>query len=194
MNIGKFIVLDGIDGSGTTTHTKALKGWLKKQGYSVVLTEEPTNRKIGSLIRTMIKTKETSSTMDALLFAADRLDHLANVIEPALTAGKIVISDRYFESSIAYQTVAGVEMNWVMELNKFVKNPDLTIILDIEPEIGLARKAKIEGKFEEPSFLHKVREIYLQRARSQQYPIVKTNRSIAEVQKYIQELIQASLK
>jgi dTMP kinase len=194
MNKGKFIVLDGIDGSGTTTHTKALKEWLKKQGYAVVLTEEPTDRKIGSLIRNMIKTKETSATMDALLFAADRLDHLANVIEPALDAGKIVISDRYFESSIAYQTVAGVELNWVMELNKFIKNPDLTLILDIEPEIGLARKSKLESKFEEPSFLHKVREIYLERARLQQYPIVKTNRSIAEVQKYIQELIQASLQ
>ncbi|MHA1648859.1 MAG: dTMP kinase [Candidatus Helarchaeota archaeon] len=193
MQKGKFIVLDGIDGVGTTTHSQALKAWLEKQGYAVIWTQEPTNRRIGSLIQKLIKSDKTSPITDALLFAADRNDHTENIIKPALAADKIVISDRYVEASIAYQTAAGVDMSWILELNKFVTQPDLTIILDIKPEIGLQRKTKLEDKFENAAFLYKVRNIYLQRAKMQQYPIINTNRSISQVQTEIQELIRSIL-
>ncbi|MFX1295298.1 MAG: dTMP kinase [Promethearchaeota archaeon] len=190
MDIGKFIVLDGIDGSGTTTHSKILRKWLKNRGYSVLFTREPTTRKIGTLIQKIIKIDKTSSIVDALLFAADRIDHLEKVIRPALKANKIVISDRYVESSIAYQTAAGIEMNWILELNKFAEKPDLIIILDIEPEVGLSRKAKVSDKFENVTFLHKVRENYLQRAKNKHYPVINTNRPINQVQVDLQELVQ----
>ena len=193
MQKGKFIVLDGIDGVGTTTHSQALKTWLEEQGYAVIWTQEPTNRRIGSLIQELIKSDKTSPITDALLFAADRNDHTENIIKPALAANKIVISDRYVEASIAYQTAAGVDMSWILELNKFVAQPDLTIILDIKPEIGLQRKIKLKDKFENATFLHKVRNIYLQRAKTQHYPIINTNRSISIVQTEIQELIQSIL-
>lgn len=190
---GKFIILDGIDGVGKTTHCKALKQWLVSQGYSVVLTQEPTNRKIGSMIRDIIKTEKTFSIIDALLFAADRIDHLENIVRPALAANKIVISDRYYEASIAYQTAAGAEMSWILKINKFAEAPDLIIILNVDPEIGLSRKAKIVDKFEDIKFLCKVREIYLKRAKTQNYPIINTNRPIDQVQADIRELIQAIL-
>ena len=193
MNQGRFVVLDGIDGSGTTTHAKLLKDWLIHNGYVVMLTQEPTDREIGKMIRKNIRTTKTSAELDALLFAADRLDHVENVIKPSLTTKKVVISDRYVESAIAYQTVAGLEMGWVLELNKFIINPDLTIILDIEPQIGLSRKKKLTDKFEKIEFLQKVREIYLQRAESQSYPIINTNRPINIVQEDLQQHIQSIL-
>jgi len=193
MPIGKFIVVDGIDGSGTTTHVTKLQEWLLKEGYSVVTTQEPTNRKIGLIIQKLIKSDETNAFIDALLFAADRLDHLENVIKPALTKNKIVISDRYVESSIAYQTAAGAETNWIEELNKFIIKPDLTIILDIDPDAGLSRKAQIEDKFEHITFLQKVRNIYLKRAKTQHYPIVKTSPPIFQVQEALRALIKPIL-
>lgn len=191
MKKGKFIVLEGIDGSGTTTHAKLLTEWLEDQGYSVELTQEPTTRLIGALIRKNIKTKGTSAILDALLFAADRIDHQENLIKPSMDADKIVISDRYVESSIAYQTAAGLEMGWVQEINKHAEHPDLTIILDIAPEIGLNRKAKTNDKFESVEFLRKVRKIYLQRASTQQYPVINTDNPIEKVQEQLQKLIQS---
>ncbi len=193
MRQGKFIVLDGIDGSGTTTHTEKLAEWLVGEGVSVLLTQEPTNRRIGSFIQEIIKNSETSGAVDALLFAADRLDHFEKVILPALNAGKIVISDRYIEASIAYQTAAGVRTAWVKTVNQFVEKPDLTIILDIDPEIGLERKVKIEDKFETVPFLQKVRQIYLERAKTQQYPVIKTNRATSQVQEDLRKLVRAIL-
>jgi len=193
MNKGKFIVLDGIDGSGTTTHAKLLKNWLVQKGYAVELTAEPSTRKIGTMIRKNLRTTKTSAEVDALLFAADRLDHVENVIKPSLMAKKIVVSDRYVESAVAYQTAAGLEMEWVLELNKFIINPDLTIILDLEPEIGLRRKKKLTDKFENVEFLKKVREIYIQRAQSRNYSIINTDRPINIVQEELQKYIQSLL-
>jgi dTMP kinase len=194
MQQGKFIVLDGIDGAGTTTHTEKLADWLISEGFSVLWTQEPTNRRVGSFIQDIIKNNQTSGAVDALLFAADRLDHFEKVIRPALNEGKIVISDRYIEASIAYQTAAGVRMEWIEILNQFVENPDLTIILDIDPERGLERKVKIEDKFETVPFLEKVRQIYLERAKTQHYPVVKTSRAISEVQEDLRKLARAILK
>lgn len=190
MNSGKFIVLDGIDGSGTTTHANLLRDWLKQKGHAVIVTQEPSSRKIGSLIRKNIKTTETSAQVDALLFAADRVDHIEYIIKPSLLANKIVISDRYVESAVAYQTAAGLQMEWVLNLNKYTVNPNLTIILDINPEVGLARKKKLADKFEHVEFLKKVREIYLQRAQSQNYPVINTDRSLNIVQEDIRKLVQ----
>ena len=100
-----FIVIDGIDGSGTTTHSNLLTGFLKGKGYKVHLTSEPSKSEIGILLRKFLQNKDIPPTTDALMFAADRDIHYHNEIKKKLDDGFIVISDRYIESSIIYQSL-----------------------------------------------------------------------------------------
>ncbi|UCD01620.1 MAG: dTMP kinase [Promethearchaeota archaeon] len=193
-----FIVLDGGDGAGTTTHSQLLKGFLESsQGLKVYLTQEPSQSKIGILIREFLKNKEIPPTTDALLFAADRDLHYQNEIKTKLEEGYIVISDRYIESSIVYQSVQSdkISVDWVKQINKFVGLPDITIILDIEPKIALARKDDEDlEKFEDTSFLDKVRNLYLIRAKQEGYFIISSDDIIEIVQEKIQEIVIDKLK
>ena len=156
-----FIVLDGIDGSGTSTHSKLLTGFLSLKGLKTYLTQEPSNSDVGKLLRTYLKDNKIPASIDALLFAADRVLHYHNDIKKKLEEGYIVISDRYLESSIAYQSSQSesISVEWVKSLNKFAGRADLTIILDIDPKLSLTRKPnKILDKFEDTLFLEKVRK------------------------------------
>ena len=139
---GQFIVLEGIDGSGTTTQAQRLAHRLQEKGREVVFTWEPSTGPIGILLRQQLS---TSPPMDkhalALLFAADRVDHVQRTILPALEAGKTVISDRYILSSLAYQ---GLECGspWVREINgmgKYYYPADLTFFLTIDPKVAQER-------------------------------------------------------
>jgi dTMP kinase len=191
-----FIVLDGGDGSGTTTHSHLLKGFLESKGFKVHLTQEPSNNKIGVLLREFLKDKNIPPTTDALLFAADRDLHYNNEIKRKLDEGYIVISDRYIESSIIYQSIQSekISIGWVKEINKFVAKPDITIILDIEPQIALARKTDTYfEKFENIEFQNKVRKLYLERAKQEKYHIVNTNNIIELVQEEIQDIVLAKM-
>ncbi len=151
---GLFIALEGVDGAGTTTHTKILSQALKARGLPVHTTREPSDGPIGSLLRQVLSGRvvvpgvsgarpPSWSTM-ALLFAADRLDHVEAEITPNLIDGVTVISDRYDHSSVAYQTITGgggpEVMAWIKEINRFARRPDLTIVLDIPPEIAARRR------------------------------------------------------
>ncbi len=187
---GIFIVIDGIDGSGTTTHSKLLADWLKTEKL-VLLTHEPSENEIGKLIRRLLKTP-LPAAVDALLFAADRVLHTEE-IKNALNEGKIVISDRYLESSICYQ---GVELyeEWIFVLNKHAMSPDITIILDIEPEIGLKRKEDASEKFEKVGFLKRVRENFLRRAKMLRNPVINTNDKIEDVQQKIRDFVSSFIK
>jgi len=193
-----FIVLDGGDGAGTTTHSHLLKGFLESsEGFKVYLTQEPSQSKIGILIREFLKNKEIPPTTDALLFAADRDLHYKNEIKTKLKEGYIVISDRYLESSIVYQSVQSdkISVDWVKEINKFVGLPDITIILDIDPQIALARKEDEDlEKFEDTSFLDKVRNLYLMRAKQEGYYIISSDDIIEIVQEKIQKIVIDKLK
>jgi dTMP kinase len=192
-----FIVLDGGDGAGTTTHSHLLKGFLENKGFKVHLTQEPSRNKIGNLLREFLKNKDIPATTDALLFAADRDLHYHDEIKKKLDEDYIVISDRFIESSIIYQSVQSTEISieWIKEINKFVGKPDLTIILDIDPKIALARKTdKSLEKFEDVGFLNKVRELYLTRAKLEGYYIVNTNDIIELVQEKIQNIVMAKLR
>ncbi len=187
-----FIVLDGIDGSGTSTHSKLLTGFLSLKGLKTYLTQEPSNSDIGKLLRTYLKDDKIPASTDALLFAADRVLHFNNDIKKKLEEGYIVISDRYLESSIAYQSSQSenVSVDWVKTLNKFAGKPDLTIILDIDPKLSLTRKPqKVLDKFEDTSLLEKVRQVYLNRAKSEGYFVIYTDDIIEIVQAEIQELV-----
>ncbi|MFX1322921.1 MAG: dTMP kinase [Promethearchaeota archaeon] len=191
-----FIVLDGGDGAGTTTHSHLLKGFLESKGFKVHLTQEPSGNKIGILLREYLKNKDIPATTDALLFAADRDLHYHGEIKNKLEEGYIVISDRYIESSIIYQSVQSekISVDWIKKINKFVGKPNLTIILDIDPKIALARKSdKTLEKFEDVEFLNKVRHLYLTRAELEGYYIVNTDDIIELVQEKIQNIVMAKL-
>ncbi|MBT3293039.1 dTMP kinase [Candidatus Peregrinibacteria bacterium] len=126
---GKFIVLEGPDGSGTTLHSRLLSEYLESIGKEVVLTREPTDRPIGSMIRTMLKDrKEIEPSTLQLLFCADRSDHVENIVLPALEQSKIVISDRYTLSTIIYGTTLGLNRDWLKSVNSIFPVPDLTLI------------------------------------------------------------------
>jgi dTMP kinase len=191
-----FIVLDGGDGSGTSTHSQLLAGFLEHKGFKVHLTHEPSKSEIGKILRKFLKNKEIPPTTDALLFAADRDLHYHNEIKKKLDEGYIVVSDRYLESSIIYQSIQSdkISVEWIKKLNKFVGQPDLTIILDVDPKIALARKNEEQlEKFEDLVFLDKVRNLYLTRAKQEDYCTVSSDDIIELVQEKIQKIVLSRL-
>lgn len=156
-----FIVLEGIDGCGKTTQAKFLSEFLKKGDYEILMTAEPTKNEIGKFIREVLSgIHEVDAKTLALLFTADRYEHLKKIVEPALKEGKIVISERYYYSTIAYQEAQGVSRQWLLELNKFVIKPDIAIVIDVDPKIS-AKRTKTQEIFENEEFLAKVRENYI---------------------------------
>lgn len=157
---GLFVVLEGIDGSGTTTQAARLEAHFESLGRKVLTTREPTTGPIGTMIRQALGRRlvvpsdpprpPRFETM-ALLFAADRMDHLEVEVEPALAEGQVVISDRYVHSSVAYQALTappGIAENqlvdWIIQINARARRPDVTVVLDVPPEVGEAR-LKVRG-------------------------------------------------
>ncbi|APR99569.1 dTMP kinase [Pajaroellobacter abortibovis] len=151
MGQGRFFVLEGVDGVGTTTHSRQLVGALCARGIPTYWTCEPSQGAIGKLIRQFLKEPAvlTSDSLHwaemALLFAADRLDHLENEVKPRLRAGGIVVADRYDASSLAYQSLDGggdkeEGMDWIRTLNRYVLRPDLVLVLDIPAELAALRR------------------------------------------------------
>ena len=138
---GRFIVLEGIDGSGTTTQAARLVASLRAAGHEVVGTREPSDGPLGVVLRQAL-TRRLVGLPDralALLFAADRLDHLASVVEPALAEGKVVVSDRYVLSSLAYQGMR-MPLGWVEALNAAARPADLTLYLAVDPRTAARRR------------------------------------------------------
>mgnify|MGYP000997854982 FL=1 len=140
---GLFIAFEGLDGSGSVIQASLLSGALKKEGYRVYATKEPTGGLIGGLIRAQIS-GEWSATDECLqlLFAADRADHLKKEIIPNLNNGKIVITDRYTFSSIAYGSVKIDNTNWLKQINQEFITPDITFLIKVSPKICAMRLRK----------------------------------------------------
>jgi len=138
---GVFICVEGLDGCGKTTQTKLLVERLKKKGYDAIYTAEPSGGKIGSLIKEYCLHGETrvSSIVEALLFAADRFEHVEKEVIPALNEGKLVVSDRYVYSSLAYQGAAGLDLEWIEKINEHAIRPHLAVFIDVEPETVIQR-------------------------------------------------------
>jgi dTMP kinase len=158
---GALVVIEGIDGCGKSTQAKLLADWLQARGKRVLLTAEPTKGRIGLFLREILsgKTAVDPKTL-ALLFTADRYEHLAKEIEPALKRNTVVVSERYYHSTICYQAAQGVSWNWLVDLNNFARKPDYTFLLDVPPKQSVRRKTAVEI-FEEEKFLEKVRDNYL---------------------------------
>jgi dTMP kinase len=140
---GLFIVLEGIDGAGTTTQAALLQQSLAKAAIATELTNEPSDGPIGAVLRQAINRRiKLSPEALALAFAADRIDHLTNKqsgIEKSLGEGKWVVSDRYVLSSYAYQSHQGVDLEWLIEINSAARKPDVTIFVDTPPDECAAR-------------------------------------------------------
>jgi dTMP kinase len=146
---GRFIVLEGIDGSGTTTQALRLAEALRADGHEVLSTHEPSDGPIGVVLRQALTRRLVglSDRVLALLFAADRLHHLAAVVEPALAEGKVVVSDRYVLSSLAYQGMR-LPLAWVESLNAAARRPDLTLYLDVDARTAAGRRRGRGGAVE----------------------------------------------
>jgi dTMP kinase len=152
---GRFIVLEGIDGAGTTTQTERLINALRDRGLRATSTREPTNGPIGTMIRQVLTGRIVVAddrgprapdwTTMALLFAADRMDHLDAEILPAIRSGQIVVSDRFDHSSVAYQSASAQDptaVAWIQQLNARARRPDLTIVLDVPEDVAAERRAR----------------------------------------------------
>jgi len=153
----RLIVLEGLDGAGTTTQSRRLVEHLRGRGRLAHLTREPSDGPIGRLIREMLGGRHAlsegriSQSTFGLLFAADRLDHLQREVEPRLAAGAIVVSDRWYHSSLAYQGT-GADRDWIATLNARARRPDLTIFLQVRPEIAAQRRVaagRVQELFED---------------------------------------------
>ncbi|MFM7623649.1 MAG: dTMP kinase [Actinomycetota bacterium] len=188
---GTFIAFEGGEGSGKSTQAKLLKGWLEEEGKKVTLTREPGGSSLGNDLRKILLANETgaiSPRAEALLYAADRAHHVYSVIKPALDRGDVVITDRYFDSSIAYQGAGRtLATNEVARISRWATEslyPTLTIILDQPAEIGLNRKKDADRlESESVDFHNRVRHEYLQLATfdPERYLVVDARRPIEEI-------------
>ncbi len=156
---GTFVVFEGIDGSGTTTQIHRYAARLKAQRRMVHVTREPSSGPVGNMLRLALTHRLVlPSTFEAqtmaLLFAADRLDHLAAEVEPLLRDGAVVLSDRYDLSSLAYQSASATAQDpdktiaWIRDLNRHARRPDVTIVLDVSPAVAEARRRSRGGSAE----------------------------------------------
>ncbi len=201
MERGKFIVLEGIDGAGTTTQAQLLRSWLQDiHGKRVLLTQEPSSLPTGNMISSMLKRRivaphgQGDPNVDpravALLFASDRLYHLQEEIMPAIAQGYWVISDRYLASSLAYQSIY-CDMDWVAEINKFADSPDLSFYLNLSAEIAMKRIGTRANKdhFERLDLLTRVSENYRAIREDMDFVSIDANLDVQTIAGIIQETI-----
>jgi dTMP kinase len=196
MKRGLFIVFEGIDGSGKDTHIKLLSEELRQQGHSVLETAEPSGNEVGALLRRYQHKsgKRLPAETEALLYTADRYEHVRNIVEPALKKGQIVLSNRYFYSTLAYQGAMGVDLDWIREMNRFAPKPDASILLDILPEFSLRRLKRRRTVFEQLENLRRVREIYVRLVKGGELVRVDADRPKRVVQAELLGLVQRLLE
>lgn len=204
---GMFVTFEGIEGCGKTTQAARLKASLEKRGLPVILTREPGGTPIGAKLREILlapTTKHLDPLAELLLYEADRAQHVAETIRPAIAAGKIVLCDRFGDASTAYQGAArGLGVERVEELNAIATGgivPDLTFLLDLPADVSVARAreraVKAGGKpdrfeREDVAFHEAVRKGYLDlAARSRgRFVVLRADRTVEEIEKDVLEVI-----
>jgi len=180
---GIFICVEGLDGCGKTTQTKLLVGRLRKKGYNVTYTAEPSRGKIGNFIKKycLHGVKRVSSIVEALLFAADRFEHVEKEVIPALDEGKVVVSDRYVYSSLAYQGAAGLDLEWIEKINEHAIRPALALFIDVEPETVIQRLKPRKSVMENLETQRNVRKVYVKFVEKGELVKIDGNKSKQEV-------------
>jgi dTMP kinase len=193
---GFFVCIEGLDKSGKTTQSILLVEALCKKGFDAIYTTEPSDREIGRFIRKYILQRKdrVPTVIEALLFAADRADHIENEIKPMLKKGKIVVSDRYVYSSLAYQGAAGLSLDWIKGINNQVLKPDLAIYLDVPVEVLIQRYQSAKSVMEKIDTQKKVEEIYLKLVQEKELIRINGKRSMGEAAKDIQAMVLDRLK
>ncbi|HKM09352.1 MAG TPA: dTMP kinase [Candidatus Methanomethylophilaceae archaeon] len=184
--VGRFIVFEGIDGAGKSTLIEGLSKSLSSRGIDIVSTAEPTEGPIGRMIRSGT-VRKVSQNAEALLFTADRACHTQEILEWK-ESGKTVLCDRYYASTIAYQSTnlegTKADKEWLKEINRpIIIEPDITFLLDIDPEMGMER---VNGrgdvsKFEVTEYLKKVRSNYLEMAKESNFHVIDASGTEEEV-------------
>jgi dTMP kinase len=201
---GLFLAFEGGEGVGKTTQARLIAIWLREQGYDVVTTSEPGATKVGMRLRALLLDTAhagMSSHSEALLYAADRAEHVAKVIDPALERGAVVITDRYIDSSLAYQGAGrGIPTADIARLNSWAtdgRTPDLTVLLDMPPEIGRSRHARSADRIEaEPVEFHRrVRAGFLMLAHAEpdRYLVLDATTPVEEITEQIKDKIREIL-
>ena len=204
---GLFITFEGVEGSGKSTQISALKKRLEEAGREVIETREPGGTPLGESIRHLLQHDEAGEGMspesELLLFSASRAQHVRELIEPALLAGKIVVCDRFLDSSAIYQGIArAIDAQQVKVINEFavgLTKPDLTILIDLSPEVGLARvRARSNGEFdrmeqESLEFFQAVRAGYLDLAAAEpeRFFVLDGSQSVEELSESIGAVVDA---
>ncbi len=200
---GKFITVEGTEGVGKSTNMAFIEAWLKQAGKELVVTREPGGTELGEKLRAvLLDAKEQSMCDDTelLLMFAARAQHLQEVIQPALAAGKWVLCDRFTDATYAYQGGGrGIKMSRIAQLEQWVQGdlrPDMTLILDLPVAAGLERAGKRSEpdrfELEKHDFFNKVRGTYLARAAAlpERYQVIDAAPSITEVQQSIQRVLE----
>lgn len=179
-----YIVFEGIDGAGKSTQIRLLKDWLEANGFRVETLVEPTDSEVGKLIRRILQrpdaTSERVQKTLGLLFAADRM----LIMDRLEDESKIIISDRSFISSLAYQEPA----EWIEVLNRYAKKPDLLILLDLDVRTSVSRTSG-EDTFENEEFLTGVKENYLKLAENYEHQIIDANSGVNKVSSDIKKAV-----
>lgn len=191
-----FITFEGIDGVGKSTQLDLLQSWLESRGRDVVRTLEPGGTELGQEIRHLLlhRKGDVAARAEALLYAADRAHHVATKIRPALAEGKVVLSDRYFDSSVAYQGAAReLDVSEVRNISLWAVDnliPDLTVLLDLDAQAAIQRRNKTGTEpdrleREKVDFFERARSQYLDLAREPRFLVVDATLSIDEIQEQI---------
>ncbi len=200
---GCFIALEGGEGAGKSTQSRRLEEWLRAEGYDVVLTREPGDTAVGQKLRQIVldpATGEISHRTEALLYAADKAEHVDSVVAPALARGAVVVTDRYVDSTLAYQGAGRALDREVERIARWATEdlrPNLTVVLDLPPQHGLTRfeeRDRIEG--ESVEFHERVRDMFLQLASGnpERYLVVDARRSVDEIAAEIRERVEPLLE
>ena len=192
---GAFIVIEGLDGSGKTTQARLLVQKLRSS-HNAVYTTEPSRGKIGSFIREccLFEEKRLDSATEALLFAADRIEHIQNEVVPALNKGLLVISDRYLYSSLAYQGSTGLSLEWIEAINKHALKPDLAVFIDVAPETVMQRLNRKKSVMETLETQRQVREVYLKFVANDDMVRIDGDKLVAELSEALYSRVLHFLK
>jgi len=204
MTDAKFIVFEGIDGSGKSLQSEKAYNFLKNKNIRVYWTNEPSEKGLRKTIKEVIYSKSSvnDAKLDSLLFSADRRYHIVTEIEPELEKGNHVICDRYYHSTLAYQSCEGLDLKWLKAINKYARKPDITIIFDLSAEAaieriaGASRKEIENAKYENYEFLKKLEKVYKNLPEilpDEKIILIDGNKSIEEVEIDVKNILTKEL-
>lgn len=196
---GKFITFEGLDGAGKSTHIQAVVDFLRQQGRTVVSTREPGGTPLGEKLRSIVLSEPMDLETETLLMFAGRREHVAKIIEPALSRGDWVVCDRFTDATYAYQGGGrGVDRQRILALEEWVHGrlqPDLTILFDVPLEVARARMAGSRDldrfEREHADFHERVRQSYLERARAHpaRIRVIDGARTVDEIREMVEEIV-----